>query len=153
MCFHNRYVNRSLLMKILDHYPLITTPAMAACRDFYVRHFGAAVGFEASWFVYLQCALPDSQAAWSIAFMTPDHPTRPPGPDAFDGKGMIFTLQVEDAAAAHAELAASGVKIVYPLTQEPWGQRRFTCQDPAGTLLDIVEQTDSAPGYWDQYMQ
>jgi predicted enzyme related to lactoylglutathione lyase len=140
-------------MKIVDHYPLITTPALAACRDFYVQHFGAQVGFEANWFVYLQCPAQGGQSAWSIAFMTTNHPTRPPGPEPFDGKGMILTLQVEDARAAHAALSKSGAKIIYPLTQEAWGQLRLTCQDPAGTLIDVVEQTEPVEGYWDQYMQ
>jgi predicted enzyme related to lactoylglutathione lyase len=140
-------------MNIVDHYPLITTPALTACRDFYAQHFGATVGFEANWFVYLQRPAQGSQPAWSIAFMTPNHPTRPPGPEPFEGKGMILTVQVEDAAAAHAQLAASGARIVYPLTQEAWGQLRFTCQDPAGTLIDVVEQIAPVQGYWDKYTQ
>lgn len=135
-------------MKLVDTYPLITATDLAAQRDFYVRHFGAAVGFEASWFVYLVMPAGEGRA---LAFMTPDHPSRPPGPEPFDGKGMILTFQVEDAAAAHAALKASGAPITYALTDEAWGQRRFMVRDPAGVLIDVVEQTEPAGGYWDQY--
>lgn len=136
-------------MQALDFYPLITTPDIAAQRDFYVRHLGAAVLFEADWFVYL--GLPGAEGPRGLAFMTPDHPSRPPGPEPFDGRGMILTLQVADAAAAHAELAASDAPVVYPPADEPWGQRRFMVRDPAGVLIDVVEQTEPAPGFWERH--
>jgi hypothetical protein len=33
------------------------------------------------------------------------------------------------------------------------GQRRFALRDPAGTWLDIVEQIEPAPGFWDPYLR
>lgn len=135
-------------MKLVDAYPLITAADIGAQKDFYVRHFGAEVGFEASWFVYLVLPAGDGRA---LAFMTPHHPSRPPGPEPFDGKGMILTFQVEDAAAAHAALSASGAPITYALADEPWGQRRFMVRDPAGVLIDVVEQTEPAAGFWERY--
>lgn len=135
-------------MKLVDAYPLITATDIAAQRDFYVRHFGADVAFEAGWFVFL--VVPAGEGK-SLAFMTPDHPSRPPGPEPFDGKGMILTFQVEDAAAAHEAMRASGAPVVYALTDEPWGQRRFMLRDPAGVLIDVVEQTEPETGFWERY--
>ncbi len=138
-------------MRVRDLYPLITTPALDATRDFYVTHFGFTVVFEASWFVYLS-GEPDGNGRGAVvAFMHPDHPSRPPGPEPFDGRGMILTIEVADAEAAYAALAASDAPIVHPLTDEPWGQRRFMTTDPAGVLVDIVEQREPADGYWDQF--
>ena len=135
-------------MKLLDCYPLITAHDMVAQRDFYVRHFGAEVVFQATWCVYMTLPIGDGR---TLAFMTPDHPSSPPGPEPFDGKGMILTLQVEDAAAAFAALSAGGAEITYPLADEPWGQRRFMVRDPAGVLIDVVEQTEPAAGFWERY--
>lgn len=136
-------------MKALDFYPLITTVKLVETREFYVRHFGAAVLFEARWFVLL--SLPGEEGRpFTLAFMTPDHPSKPPGPEAFDGKGMILTVQVGDAAAVFSALEASGA-ISYPITDEPWGQKRFMIRDPAGVLIDVVEQTAPAPGFWERY--
>jgi uncharacterized glyoxalase superfamily protein PhnB len=136
-------------MKIMDSYPLITVSDMRASRDFYVKHFGLGVIFEADWVTMLG-NLDTGKIA--IGFMTPDHPTNPPGPEVFAGKGMIVTIQVRNAAKACAALKEQGVKIFYDLKEEPWGQRRFTLTDPSGVIVDVVEQTRPADGYWEKYM-
>lgn len=135
-------------MRFLDRYPLIVTPHKDACRDFWTR-LGFQVGFDSRWFVWLHAG--DHSA--SIAFMTPDHPSAPPGPERFSGKGMCFEMQVEDAAAAHAEARDAGIEITLPLTDEPFGQRRFGFHDPSGLWIDVVEQIEPAAGWWDRYMR
>jgi uncharacterized glyoxalase superfamily protein PhnB len=84
--------------------------------------------------------------------MAPDHPSQPPGRDAFNGKGLLLTLQVEDAAAEYARLQAAGLTFAYPLHDEPWGQRRFAVHDPAGAWVDVIQQIEPAPGFWDNYL-
>ncbi|WP_216361225.1 VOC family protein [Caulobacter mirabilis] len=138
-------------MRVADAYPLITTSALAATRDFHVRHLGATVVFEASWFVMLQLPAEDGGRPFTVAYMTPEHPSTPPGPEAFDGKGMILTLQVASADKAHTALKAGGAPIVYGPADEPWGQRRFMTRDPAGVLIDVVEQTQPQAGFWERY--
>ena len=139
-------------MKVRDLYPLITTARLAAVRDFYVTHFGFAVAFEADWFLYLVGEGEEGARGATLAFMTPDHPSNPPGPELFEGRGMILTIEVGDVAAMHDRLTASGAPIDYPLTREPWGQYRFMTRDPAGVMIDVVEQVEPDPGFWPQYM-
>lgn len=141
-----------MMMKLLDHYPLVTTPRLRECRDFYARHFGFETVFESSWFVLLQRPPAEGEAAISLAFMAPEHPSMPPGPEPFGGLGLIYTFQVEDAQACEAGLRAAGVAIGYPLRREPWGQLRFQCVDPGGLVLDICEQVEPQAGFWDRYM-
>jgi uncharacterized glyoxalase superfamily protein PhnB len=62
------------------------------------------------------------------------------------------TLQVEDAAAEFQRLKAAGLAIAHPVHDEPWGQRRFAVHDPAGTWVDVVQQIDPAPGFWEKYL-
>ena len=64
---------------------------------------------------------------------------------------MCFELQVDDVDAAHAAFAASGGAVGYALTDEPFGQRRFGFADPSGLWVDVVQQIDAAPGYWERY--
>jgi uncharacterized glyoxalase superfamily protein PhnB len=137
-------------MQLQSTYPVIVVdpPKLAACRDFYVDGFGFEIIFQASWFVYL---IASGDCPHGIAFMTSDHPSRPPGPETFNGQGMFFTLQVADAAAAFARLEQAGVPVAYPLQDEAWGQRRFGVYDPAGMWVDVVEQIAPAPGFWDAY--
>jgi len=85
--------------------------------------------------------------------MAPDHPSQPPGPERFNGKGMFITVQVADAAAEFDRLTGSGLSIAYPLHDEPWGQRRFALYDPSGTWLDVIQQIAPAPGFWDKYLR
>lgn len=136
-------------MKIMDSYPLITVKDMRASSGFYVKHFGLDVIFASSWVVMLGDG---ASGKIALGLMSPDHPTNPPGPEVFDGKGMIVTMQVRDCAKACAALKEQGVEIFYDLHDEPWGQRRFTLHDPSGVLVDVVEQVQPAEGWWDSYM-
>lgn len=120
-------------MRFKDRYPIIVTPQMTACRDFWVRHLGFEVAFENDWFCYL------AGDGATIAFMTPDHPSAPPGPEAYSA-GISMELEVEDAAEALADLRATGREPDYPLTDEPFGQRRFSLRDPSGLWINIVQQ-------------
>lgn len=136
-------------MQLQAFYPIIVTPALTACRDFYRTLFGFSVAFEASWFVLLAAA---EGSHGQLAFMDPSHPSAPPGPEAFNGKGMCLEFQVEDARAEHQRFLAAKAQIVLPLRDEPFGQRRFGLFDPAGTWIDVVEQIEPAPGWWDKYI-
>jgi uncharacterized glyoxalase superfamily protein PhnB len=136
------------MMQLQDAYPIIVTDKLTECRDFYTRWFGFDVAFEASWFVYLASA---GDRSHGIAFMAADHPSQPPGPETFAGKGMFLTLQVADAAREFERLSKAGARIAYPLRDERWGQRRFGLVDPAGTWVDVVQHIDAEPGYWEQY--
>ena len=137
-------------MELQSVYPVIVTEKMNQCRDFYTRWLGFEVVFKSTWFTYLAST---HNPSLGIAFMTPDHPSQPPGPETFNGKGMFVTLQVADAATHFGRLKQAGVRIDYPLKEEAWGQRRFGLFDPSGTWVDVVEQTEPALGYWDKYMQ
>ena len=140
-------------MQVLDHYPIVTTARLHECQAFYARHFGFETVFESSWFVLLQRPAGEGQAAISLAFMAPEHPSAPPGPEPFSGLGIILCLQVADARVCAAELEASGATLSYALQREAWGQLRFQCKDPSGLALDICEQIEPDAGFWEPYMR
>lgn len=140
------------LSQLTSAYPLVTTATVHDSRDFFVQHLGFEVVFEASWFVLLSRGSTEG-CATSIAFMAPDHPSRPPGPEVFSGQGLLLTLQVEDARREEARLRSAGVEIAYAVQHEPWGQVRFQVRDPSGLVLDIVEQAEPAPGFWDDHVK
>lgn len=133
-------------MKVQDFYPIIVTTKLFECRDFYSHWFGLEVGFESSWFVWMQAELA------SIAFMHPEHPSAPPGPEPFNGKGMCLEFQVEDAQAEYERFVEEGAPVTYHLQDEPFGQRRFGLYDPAGVSIDIVQQIEPTVGWWDKYI-
>ena len=40
--------------------------------------------------------------------------------------------------AAHAEAVRRGLRVVHPLTDEPWGVRRFFVRDPHGVVISVL---------------
>ena len=76
-------------MDIQGVYPLITTGRLRETRDFYLRHFGFHVVFEASWVVILAASADEPIC---LGLMSPNHPSRPPGPEPFNGEGLIITV-------------------------------------------------------------
>ncbi|MCZ7529267.1 MAG: VOC family protein [Acidimicrobiia bacterium] len=64
---------------------------------------------------------------------------RPPG----DRVGLWW--QVRDVDREYERLAASGVEVIEPPTDKPWGLREARIVDPDGLLLVIVEVPDDHP--------
>ncbi len=135
-------------MKLQNSYTVIVTPKNVECRDFYVRWFECEVVVQVSWFALLRVP---GDPPGSVAFMAPDHPSAPPGPETFNGLGAFLTFQVADAAAEYRRLNQAGATFAYDLRDEPWGQRRFALRDPAGTWIDVVEQINPVPGFFDRH--
>lgn len=46
-----------------------------------------------------------------------------------------ISIEVEDVDAVHQRAQALGMRIDYPLTDEPWGVRRFFVTDPREKFL------------------
>ena len=50
-----------------------------------------------------------------------------------------ISVEVEDVDALHAKAVEQGREIVYPLTNEPWGIRRFFVRSPDGTVINVAQ--------------
>jgi lactoylglutathione lyase len=56
-----------------------------------------------------------------------------------------LSIEVDDVDAIHRRALAAGFEIVYGITDEPWGVRRFYLRDPLGRLLNILSHLDRRP--------
>jgi catechol 2,3-dioxygenase-like lactoylglutathione lyase family enzyme len=54
-------------------------------------------------------------------------------------KDATLSVEVEDAAALHEQARREGLEIVYPLTDEPWGVRRFFVRAPGGHVINVAQ--------------
>ncbi len=78
---------------------------------------------------------------WIITFASADNPTaqinviRHDEPDA---PHPNISIEVEDADRMYAKAVKQEIEIVYPITDEPWGVRRFFAQSPNGTIVNIL---------------
>ena len=52
---------------------------------------------------------------------------------------VVLVLEVADALAVHAMLAAEDVPMLAPPFSPPWGGCRFFCVDPDGYLVEIEQ--------------
>ena len=49
-----------------------------------------------------------------------------------------MTVEVADVDAVYTRARERGVEIVYPLTDEPWGVRRFDAREPNGAVVNVM---------------
>lgn len=52
-----------------------------------------------------------------------------------------LSIEVDDVDEAFTRMKKARFKIEYPLTEEPWGVRRFFVRDPFGQLVNILAHT------------
>ncbi|MEO1159878.1 MAG: VOC family protein [Pseudomonadota bacterium] len=52
-----------------------------------------------------------------------------------------ISIEVENVVDVHQRALALGFDITYPLTDEPWGVRRFFVRDPFGKLVNIMSHS------------
>jgi predicted enzyme related to lactoylglutathione lyase len=52
------------------------------------------------------------------------------------------SIEVDDVDEVHERAVAAGAQIVYPLTDEEWGLRRFFVLDPNGAVLNVTQHRD-----------
>ena len=49
------------------------------------------------------------------------------------------SIEVDDVDDVHAPAVRAGAEIVYPLTDEEWGLRRFFVRDPNGAVINVTQ--------------
>jgi predicted enzyme related to lactoylglutathione lyase len=94
---------------------------------------------------YLGLKVEDLNLGWVARFRSPDGRasvqlvTR----DATSPEDSAMSVHVGgDVDEAYAEAQRRGYEIVHPLTDEPWGVRRFFVRDPDGNVINIVSHRD-----------
>lgn len=55
-----------------------------------------------------------------------------------DNPNPQVSIEVDDVDGVHDKAVERGLQIVYPLTNEPWGVRRFFVTDPNGTIINVI---------------
>lgn len=106
--------------------PDITSTDIDASRAFYVDLLGLNVAMDMGFVVTL---VSPSNPTAQITFMRND------------GDGSLqphVSIEVDDVVEIHRRAVSQGRKIVYPLTDEPWGVRRFFVVDPNGAIINVL---------------
>lgn len=78
---------------------------------------------------------------WIVTLADPDRPHVQLSLVEQDATAPVVpavSVQVDDVDAAHAAALREGAEIVHPLTDEPWGVRRFFVRDPGGHVVNVL---------------
>ena len=114
-------------MSIRRVVPDITSDRLDESRDFYTGFLGFDVAMDMGWIVtFVSPTNPTAQVSVVQADRAAGHPC------------ANMTVEVADVDAVHKRALDRGLKIVYPLTDEPWGVRRFFVRDPNGVVLNVM---------------
>jgi catechol 2,3-dioxygenase-like lactoylglutathione lyase family enzyme len=113
-------------MTIRRVVPDITTTDLDRSRDFYIGLLGFREAMDMGWIITF--ASPENATA-EVTVMQQDA-TAPLQPH--------ISIEVSDVDAVHAEADRRNEDIVYPLTDEPWGVRRFFVRDPNGVVINVL---------------
>jgi predicted enzyme related to lactoylglutathione lyase len=115
-------------MRIRRIVPNIVSAAPDLCRDFYADFLGLRVAMD---------------MGWIATYVSPDNPTAQvsvvrgdPTPAA--KQSVSLSIEVADVERLHREAVTRGYPILYPLTDEPWGVRRFHVADPNGVVVNLM---------------
>ncbi len=84
---------------------------------------------------------PAMDLGWVVTYASPDNPTAQLTISAGDASAAVAadaSVEVGDVDAAHAAAVARGCEILHPLTDEPWGVRRFFVREPSGRVLNVL---------------
>ena len=128
-------------------FPVFIVEDLIGAKAFYSSYFNFSVAFENEWYLHLF-----SESGIQIGFMLPNQPTQPPFfHQTHDGKGVIFSLEVDNAESAYSEAQRNSLDIMQDLVAEEWGQYHFIIKDPNGIFLDIVQSFEPTEQYQDGY--
>ena len=62
--------------------------------------------------------------------------------DASAPEDSVISVHTDGVDGAYTEAQKLGYEIVYPITTEPWGVRRFFVRAPDGNVINIVRHRD-----------
>jgi catechol 2,3-dioxygenase-like lactoylglutathione lyase family enzyme len=106
--------------------PDIISQRMDESRKFYTEFLGFDVAMDMGW--VLTFASPSNPTAQITLLQGSDKTMPQPN----------MSIEVADVDEVHAKAVALGLPIVYPVTNEPWGVRRFFVADPNGVIINIL---------------
>jgi catechol 2,3-dioxygenase-like lactoylglutathione lyase family enzyme len=132
-------------MQVSSFYPVIGTKQVSESKDFYTKHFGFSVTFEADWYVSLK------KDNYELAILDYTHPTVPENYRK-SVQGLILNFEVDDVDAQYETLIKKNkLPVRLDIRSEAFGQRHFITSDPNGVLIDVITVIPASGEFVEQY--
>ncbi len=120
-------------MSVRRVVPNLAVQRTDGADPFYVRVLGLEKSMDMDWIVTYTSS--QSPAAQVTLLSTDPSGLRPD-----------LSVEVSDVDAVHARAVEAGFEIVYPLTDEPWGVRRFFVREPGNRLVNVMMHRGESAG-------
>jgi catechol 2,3-dioxygenase-like lactoylglutathione lyase family enzyme len=108
--------------------PNISSNKLDESRRFYVDFLGLIVVMDMKWILTFASA---SNPTAQISIVHNDKISTAESP-------VTLSIEVPDADKLYEKAKLSNYEIIYEITNEPWGVRRFFVKDPNGVTINIM---------------
>ena len=106
--------------------PNILSERFAESRSFYNDVIGLDGGDGLDWIMFFGTSQPEVQlSVMKLDVKAHIHPD--------------VSIEVDDVDDVYERARTAGAEIVYPLTDEEWGLRRFFVRDPNGAVINVTQ--------------
>jgi uncharacterized glyoxalase superfamily protein PhnB len=106
--------------------PNILSERFDESRAFYNDVIGLGGGDGLDWILFFGTDQPEVQlSVMKLDIKAQIHPD--------------VSIEVDDVDEVYERAQAAGTEIVYPLTDEEWGLRRFFVRDPNGAVINVTQ--------------
>jgi predicted enzyme related to lactoylglutathione lyase len=120
-----------VVVRVVEVIADLAVGDIASAQDFYADYLGLSVEeFNLGWVA--RFTSPSTGA--HVQLVTRDETA---------AENPVVSIKVDDVEAAYEEARRRGYEIVHPLTDEPWGVRRFFVRAPDGNVANVVQHHDS----------
>lgn len=109
--------------------PNISSNDMEKNKQFYGAFLGMELVMDMGWI--LTFASRENKTA-QLSVVQDDKTT------IADNAGIFISIEVSDVDQLYENAKKGNWEIIYPLTDEPWGVRRFFIKDPNGATINLL---------------
>ncbi len=120
--------------------PLLTVNDFDEAKSFYIEKLGFVVAFENE--AYLGLRTPE-EGKGELGFMKPGDQKL----STFSGDGLTYCLEVKNVDVEHDRLLSTGVTVIQPPQDNPWGDRSCIITAPYGVAVYIYQPIETAPEF------
>ena len=115
-------------MEIKRIVPNISSAQIDKSKEFYVNFIGLKLVMDMGWILTFAS---ESNPTTQISLVKKDDLS-------ISNTDITISIEVSDIESIYAKAVLLGYEITYPITNEPWGVRRFFVKDPNGVTINIM---------------
>jgi len=109
--------------------PNINSNAIQESKEFYTGFLDMELAMDMGWILTF-ISKENKTAQISIFQNDKDKP--------LDNTAVFLSIEVSDIDAWYERAKQQNIKILYPITDEPWHVRRFFVKDPNGVTINLL---------------